>query len=417
MQLGRTLSSSFGGVWGGDPAGSDADIAVVRVADFDYERLVVQEAPTQRAIHPRLTSSRLLREGDLLLEKSGGGRKQNVGRVVEWTDGKRAICSNFVHVLRPASEVSARWLTYMHRSLYLAGYAAACTKQTTGIQNLDIAAYLSARIAVPERGIQAAVADFLDGESERISLVAERLEKLAAGAEEPLLAELDGYVDGWPHGRLGYRFDVQLGKMLDEKRVDPDQLVPYLRNANVHWDRILLDDVKEMSFDPVERRKFQLSPGDLLVCEGGEPGRAAVWDGSLGECYYQKALHRVRPRGEDSTRFLLWCLRLLVSRRAFGADGPGITHLTAEDLRAIQIPLPPPTVQVETVANLDARAGPARSLHEHCRLTQERLIEYRDALITEAVTGRLDVTRLSESRLDESAHAAIEGERPEVLSR
>ena len=269
----------------------------------------------------------------------------------------------------------------------------------------------------PERSAQEAIGEILDRECEKVAQLTGRLETLASCAEEPLLAELHRSVAGWPKGRIGYRFEVQLGKMLDEKRVDHSQLAPYLRNANVHWDRLVMTDVKSMSFDESERRRFRLVPGDLLVCEGGEPGRATVWDGSLAECYYQKALHRVRPRSEDSTRFLLWCLRLLASRGAFAADGPGrYTHLTAEELRATKIPLPPVDVQNDIVARIDSRGRAARSLRDRCIDAIDRLAEYRDALITEAVTGQLDVTRLSDSQLDESAHAAVEGERPEVLS-
>jgi len=90
--------------------------------------------------------------------------------------------------------------------------------------------------------------------------------------------------------------------------------------------------------------------------------------------------------------------------------------LTAEELRATKIPLPPVDVQNDIVARIDSRGRAARSLRDRCIDAIDRLAEYRDALITEAVTGQLDVTRLSDSQLDESAHAAAEGERPEVLS-
>ncbi len=355
-------------------------------------------------------------EGDLLIPKVTPTFSHGRVAIARGLTNRLALATSEVFVVRPHEPHATSFLRYR---LLAADFRSEGEASLTGVAGLKrISSDFLRNVPIDRRGWRErhTVADFLDRECGRMSLLADRLEKLALRAEEPVLAELDRLLAGWPPGRVGYRFEVQLGKMLDEKRVDPTQLAPYLRNANVHWDRILLDDVKQMSFDASERRKFRLLPGDLLVCEGGEPGRAAIWEGRL-ECYYQKALHRVRPRGEDSTRFLLWCLRSLASRGAFGADGPGrYMHLTAEDLRATEVALPPPAVQHETAAKLDARGGAARALRDHCALTTERLAEYRDALITEAVTGQLDVTRLSDSQLDESAHAALEGERPEVLS-
>jgi type I restriction enzyme S subunit len=73
---------------------------------------------------------------------------------------------------------------------------------------------------------------------------------------------------------------------------------PYLPNQNVQWQGFKLDDLATMDFSEREREKFRLLPGDLLICEGGEPGRSAVWQGILQDCYYQKALHRLRPNPE-----------------------------------------------------------------------------------------------------------------------
>ena len=217
---------------------------------------------------------------------------------------------------------------------------------------------------------------------------------------------------GQPLGRIGYAFEVQLGKMLYEERVERDTAKPYLRIANVQWDRFDLDDVKVMNFDERETARYELRRGDLLVCEGRGLGRSAVWDGSIDPCYFQKSLNRVRAYEGASTRWVMWCLRVLNRRGAFLGDAPGIPHVTAEQLRATRIPLPDPETQHALVAEIDAHAARGRALADVSARLSERLDEYRDALITEAVTGQLDISSMSEAQLDERAHAAMEGAHP-----
>ncbi len=259
---------------------------------------------------------------------------------------------------------------------------------------------------------------FLDRECARLENLQIECARFESEAFAPALARFADLTKPWPRGRIGYRYSVQLGKMLDEKRIEADDVHPYLRNSNVQWDSLVLDDLKQMSFSPAERRKYELRPGDLLVCEGGQPGRSAIWDGSVPDCYFQKALMRVRPRAAESTRFLMWCLRLAHGCGDFAAEGTGSTilHLPAERLIATRISLPHADEQraiTREVDNLAARVSGVARETAHVRAL---LVEYRGALITEAVMGNLDVTSLSESQLGESAEAAMEGERPAVLS-
>ena len=103
---------------------------------------------------------------------------------------------------------------------------------------------------------------------------------------------------GWEVAPVYARYEVALGKMLDAKRVTGQCSGPYLRNVDVQWDRVNTEGLPEMDFAPWERDRYSVRPGDLLVCEGGEVDRTAIWRGEIGECFYQKALHRVRPRAE-----------------------------------------------------------------------------------------------------------------------
>lgn len=90
---------------------------------------------------------------------------------------------------------------------------------------------------------------------------------------------------------------MYLGKTLN-KSTDTGEEVPYLCSINVYWEGISLDKVKTAKFDAQAKEKYRLQKGDLLICEGGEAGRSAIW-GSDEEMYYQNALHRVRFYGSE----------------------------------------------------------------------------------------------------------------------
>lgn len=149
--------------------------------------------------------------------------------------------------------------------------------------------------------------------------------------------------EDWRIVRLGDVCDIQLGKMLSPKSRQRLRPRPYLRNANVKWGGFDLSDIAEMDFTPTEEEKFELRPDDLLVCEGGEPGRAAVWDGSLFPCYYQKALHRLRPlNGAVDPHFLMYRLWLAARAGEFEDSHARTTiaHLPAVRLAQLRIKIP-----------------------------------------------------------------------------
>jgi len=204
----------------------------------------------------------------------------------------------------------------------------------------------------------------------------------------------------WAVAPMYARYHVVLGKMLDEKRITGEHLVPYLRNVDVRWDSIRVDDLPEMDIEPHEYHRFILEPGDLLVCEGGEVGRAAIWAGQLGQCAYQKAIHRVRPsrRDRDLPRFLFYVMYAASKSGIFIAHGnPNtIPHLTGEALRVYRFAFPPMDEQRAIVEHLDSAAGKLDLLSERADAAIECLNEYRQALISAAVTGKIDVRGVKE---------------------
>lgn len=198
----------------------------------------------------------------------------------------------------------------------------------------------------------------------------------------------------WDVPPLRARYDVQLGKMLDAKRITGEHPAPYLRNVDVRWDAVIISDLPEMDIEPHEYQRYTLRVGDLLVCEGGEVGRTATWRGGLDLCGYQKAIHRLRPRlpSHDEPRFLYYVMVAAASRGVFLAGGnPNtIPHLTAEKLRVYRFAFPPRSEQIAIIRFLDRETAKIDALIAKKERLIELLQEKRAALITRAVTKGLD---------------------------
>lgn len=165
--------------------------------------------------------------------------------------------------------------------------------------------------------------------------------------------------------RLDEIADIQLGKMAHPKSRKGVAPFPYLRNANVQWGRFDLRDMSVMDFNDSERDRFSLRPGDLIVCEGGEPGRAAVWEGQVNPCYFQKALFRIRPFEDIAdSRFLMYRLWLGAVSGEFRESNATTTiaHLPRVRLCQLILPVPPLSIQRRIVSELSRRLDEAEKL-------------------------------------------------------
>ena len=164
------------------------------------------ERPTIRAIVPNERKERMLRKGDLLLEKSGGGDLQPVGAVVMYDHEVPAVCSNFVARMPITQYFSPSYLTYLHSCLYARRLNVRSIKQTTGIQNLDSHSYLSERVAFPPLPEQTAIVRFLDHADRRIQRYIRAKQKLIALLEEQKQAIIYQAVTGQIDVRTGQRY-------------------------------------------------------------------------------------------------------------------------------------------------------------------------------------------------------------------
>lgn len=161
--------------------------------------------------------------------------------------------------------------------------------------------------------------------------------------------------DGWTGATVDQLGNVQLGKMLDKQKHTAGMPYRYLRNINVRWGDFDLSDVFEMNFEVDELERFSVRTGDVLVCEGGEPARAAVWRFNQNDIKYQKALHRVRFDGVFLPDLLVIALEHMAKSGALDDlyGGSTIKHFTRETFVKLGLPVPPIAEQIRIVAEVD----------------------------------------------------------------
>lgn len=246
------------------------------------------------------------------------------------------------------------------------------------------------RFPLPTLTEQRAIVARLERELAAAEKMKKGFEALAETAKAEFKAELKEVFEEISRGgaemrRLGEMCELCLGKMLDKAK-NKGSYKPYLRNVNVRWDGFSLDDLYEMRFEDDETERYSLRKGDIVMCEGGEPGRCAVWKGEENSMMIQKALHRIRPNRATDSRYLLFAFMNL-SQSGYFAErftGTTIKHLTGQVLREVLIPLPPLPAQREVVERLDAAKARAEKLEAKAREGVAVCETMRKAILKEA---------------------------------
>jgi type I restriction enzyme S subunit len=419
-----SISSCQNGVWGDEPTGS-GDTPCVRVADFDRGALRVnQEIPTLRAIPERDRANRVLRRGNLLLEKSGGGERQPVGQVVLYDCDAEAVCSNFVARMVLSDGADSSFWCYQFAGAYACGLNLRSVKQTSGIQNLDQEQYLDEMATCPPSAEQSAIAAALDRETARIdALIAKKTrfiellkEKRQALITHSVTKGLDQNVrmkdsgvawigqvpEHWELAQLAKlsvsRCDGPFGSGLKSEHYT-DSGVRVIRLQNIGWAQFKAGDAAYIAFDYWQGELgggHDALPGDVLIAGLGDEnnllGRACVVPDDIDNAMVKADCYRFRVGPRVVPEYV--ALTLSATSRAecgFLATGATRDRLNLTLASARQIPVPPIEEQREIVAAIDRSATRLDELMTKVERSIALLKERRSALITAAVTGQIDL--------------------------
>lgn len=229
--------------------------------------------------------------------------------------------------------------------------------------------------------------------------------KTAVISEDEILFDIP---DSWKWVHLDDIASSMLGKTLN-KSTDKGENCPYLCSINVYWDGISLENVKQAKFDIASKEKYRLEKGDLLICEGGDSGRSAVWNGDE-EMYYQNALHRVRFYGGINPYYFCRVFEYYKKTGIIAnyTTGIGIQHLVQNSLNLIWLPLPPISEQERIVERIDEifeTLDKIDHLQNQYASNQEAL---KSKLIDAAIQGKLTEQLPEDGTADALYHSILE---------
>ena len=414
--LKRTVDGCVNGLWGDEPDGEN-DIAVIRVADFERSFSTVGlDKLTYRSITPKERQSRLIKSGDLLIEKSGGGEKTLVGCVVLFKHEFDAITSNFVARMRPLAEFDSQFLCYAFGNLYHGRVNYSSVKQVTGIQNLDAESYLQERFCFPTRVEQIQIARFLDHETARIDALIEEQQRLIELLKEkrqavishavtkgldPTVPMKDSGVEWlgevpahWEVGGLK-RF---IGPVVDYRGRTPtkvDDGIFLVTARNIRNGRIDYEASEEYA-DPESAKSLlargQPEIGDLLFTMEAPLGQVALID----RTDIALAQRIVKFRGEPSVMrnhyLMFWFMSTNCQARLETlATGSTALGIKSSKLGMIECLAPTLIEQDAIVSHVQRESGKSDDLIYEAQSVIDLLQERRSALISATVTGKIDV--------------------------
>ncbi len=388
----NTQSDLIGGVWGNEPAENENDIYCIRVADFNYEQLTISTNNlTLRNISLKEKDKRILKNYDLLVEKSGGGEKSPVGKTVIFNAeiSRQSVTSNFITKFTAKSDSCfPKYVLYCLCFFYHIGLTRKHIKQTTGIQNLDIDSYFQEKIPLPSLVEQTQIANFLDRKTEQIDELIRIKERQIELLQEQRTALINQAVT----------------KGLDPNVEMKPSSVEWIGEIPSHWNLSMLKYTARLVY------------GDTLISENRENGIVPVYGsngiidthssantlppaiivgrkGSLGKvqysdvpCFVIDTAYYIDSRTSDvNIRWLYYVLQALKLERFRNSVLPGLNRESAEGQ---YVPLISKEEQVQIVNFLDRKTKQIDELitAEHRKI--ELLKEYRQSLISEAVTGQ-----------------------------
>lgn len=413
-----------GGDWGDDPdLESDEHVLlpVIRVQDIDNEYEIGDQKLTYRKIKASKIDHRLIDSKTLLIEKSGGGEKQLVGRVaIPKKITMPAICSNFMEKIEMDEQAIPSFFNYVFHALYNLNMNFPFVQQTTGIQNLKSTYYFYTKVTYPNNAEQTAIAAYLDQATANIDQVIatkqKQLEKLdqykRSKIHECVTKGLDASVQLKASGvewlgdvashwetvslkNYTYIFASNVDKKIEEGEIE----VELCNYVDVYKNDVITEQLEFMvaSATQAEIEKFILQPKDILVTKDSEtPDDIAVpaivkFTKEKLLCGYHLMI--IRCFKNLLPDYLIWVLRDLNIATQFHREAVGITRfgLAAKHFKNGIVPLPEKKEQVQIADYLDNFCNSISKEKNILEQQIEKLKQYRKCLIHECVTGKRKV--------------------------
>ena len=341
------------------------------------------------------------------------GRKGTIDRPLYWNGPFWAVDTMFYTEIGP--DLDSKFFYYFATHIDFGFFST-----NTALPSMSGSDIRAIRLAHPPLDEQRQIAEYLDRETGKIDELITKHEQLVDRLQQRHRSAIFRLVtkginpsaplktapfiwwgeipEHWTMPKVSFHYSVVLGKMLDAARSEKpgDVLMPYVRAGNIQEAGLELGDLNEMPFSPDEVAALDLRKGDLLVVEGGAVGVNYLISEPIENVSFQKTVNRVRALDRSSTRFLGYALDVLRFSGVIDmlCNKSTIAHLTADKLGRINIPYPPVGEQEKIVELLELETAKLDQLASSARNVINVLHERRAALISAAVTGKIDVRGL-----------------------
>lgn len=409
------IQKHFNGVWGNEEKGDNNDVICIRVADFDRDGLSVSlDNTTIRNISNTDLNNKLLQKNDLLIEKSGGGEKTLVGAVVKLDTNKKCVCSNFVSCIRLKSNAYSQYINYYFNSLYSQRINYLAIKQTTGIQNIDTEYYFNSKVFLPPLFEQEKIARFLDAKVGHIDRLVSKLEEQLELIDEQrnsLITEivckglnpkaplknsgiewLGKIPTHWLVKRLKYVVSIN-PDVLSEK-TDENYEIEYIDIGGVSLLKGI-ENIQAFLFkEAPSRARRKVKVGDTIVSTVRTYLKAIAYiDKANKNTIVSTGFAVVRPNPVLNNRYLGYIMinHIFINSVMAYSNGVSYPAINAPDIGLFSIAIPPLSEQQEIVTYLDEKLTKIDALKSKTIKQIELLKEYKTSLITNVVTGKIDV--------------------------
>lgn len=316
--------------------------------------------------HPgEIRSGTFFQDGDLLLARITPCLENGKQGIAKDLPSGWGFATTEVFPIRPRNNLQIEFLALYLKMPSVRASLAEKMEGTTGRQRLPKAVIEALLIPLPPLLEQQAIAHVLRT-VQRAKEATERVIQVTRELKKSLMRHLFTYgpvpleevekvslketaigplPEEWEVVQLGDIFEIQQGKALSPKHRAGKSPCPFLRTANVFWGRIDLSTLDKMDFTEKEVQRLRLLPGDLLVCEGGDIGRTAIWRGELQHCCYQNHLHRLRAKygGIEPQFYMYWMQAAILLFGLYLGQGNKTTipNLSKARLSSFNVPLPP----------------------------------------------------------------------------
>lgn len=393
IPLGDLLESSDSGVWGDEDL--DAGISVLRSTNFNSDGTLDLTKLTFRALDARDQSRKLLRASDILLEKSGGGPKQPVGRVCLFLgDVAPHAFGNFIARLRPGKSVLSEYLFYYLWQFHSCGKTSHYQKQTTGIRNLEFKRYLTIPVPVCSIEEQRRIVDQLS-RAEGIVRLRRQAQQKAAELIPAIFIDMFGdpttNLKGWPRLTLGELIATGPTNGLYKHKSAYGAGTPILRIDGFYDGRITDPaSLKRLNVEPDEQRRFALAAGDIIVNRVNSPeylGKSALVPELLEPTVFESNMMRFSIDDQLALpEFVIALLQDPSSRRHFLANAKHAINqssINQQDVKSLPVFAPPLHLQREFAQ----RVAAVLAIEQQQRAAMAKAEATFDSLLARAFTN------------------------------